>query len=225
VISLKYEILHRPSFSLLEVELSSGEAVQAEAGAMVHMSPNVRIETKAKGGVLGAFKRSMLGGESFFINTFRAEGGQGSVGLAPAYPGDIEAFELNGTLYAQSGAFLASSEGISIDTKWGGAKSFFGREGLFLLKMMGSGPVFLSSFGAIYKKELHDESFIIDTGNMVAFTEGLNFNIRRVGGLKSTLFSGEGLVAEFYGTGTLYIQTRSMDSFLGWIIPHLPKKG
>jgi len=221
---LEYEILHRPSFSLLEVKLSGGEAIQAEAGAMVHMSPNVRIETKAKGGVLGAFKRSMLGGESFFINTFRAEGGSGLVGLAPAYPGDIEAFEMNGTLYAQSGAFLASSEGISIDTKWGGAKSFFGREGLFLLKMTGSGPVFLSSFGAIYKKELHDESFIIDTGNMVAFTEGLNFNIRRVGGLKSTLFSGEGLVAEFHGTGTLYIQTRSMDSFLGWIIPHLPNK-
>jgi uncharacterized protein (TIGR00266 family) len=225
VISLKYEILHRPSFSLLEVELSSGEAVQAEAGAMVHMSPSVKIETKAKGGVLGAFKRSMLGGESFFINTFRAEGGSGSIGLAPAYPGDIEAFELNGILYAQSGAFLASSEGINIDTKWGGANSFFGREGLFLLKMTGSGLVFLSSFGAIYKKELHDESFIIDTGHMVAFSEGLDFNIRRVGGLKSTLFSGEGLVAEFHGTGTLYIQTRSMDSFLGWITPHLPKKG
>jgi uncharacterized protein (TIGR00266 family) len=222
---MKYEIFHRPSFSLLEVELQAGEAVQAEAGAMVHMSPTVKLETKAKGGVFGALKRSMLGGESFFVNTFRAEGTSGTVGLAPSYPGDIEAFELDGTLYAQSGAFLASTEGISIDTKWGGAKTFFGREGLFLLKMSGRGTVFLSSFGAIYKKELHDERFIIDTGHMVAFSEGLDFNIRRVGGLKSTLFSGEGLVAEFHGTGTLYIQTRSMDSFLGWITPHLPKKG
>ncbi len=59
---------------------------------------------------------------------------------------------------------------------------------------------------------------------MVAFSEGLDFNVKRVGGLKSTLFSGEGLVAEFYGTGTLYIQTRSMDSFLSWLIPHLPKR-
>jgi uncharacterized protein (TIGR00266 family) len=222
---MRYEIVQRPSFSLLEVELEEGEEVQAEAGAMVHMSPTIRIETRTKGGVFGALKRSMLGGESFFINTFRAEGGPGNIGLAPAYPGDIEAFELNGTLYAQSGAFLASYGDVDIDTKWGGAKTFFGREGLFLLKMTGAGTVFLSSFGAIYKKELHNEHFIIDTGHMVAFSEGLDFSVRRVGGLKSTLFSGEGLVAEFYGTGTLYIQTRSMDSFLGWLTPHLPKKG
>ncbi|ASJ05927.1 TIGR00266 family protein [Thermococcus pacificus] len=221
---MRYSIEHRPSFSLVEIELDSGEAVQAEAGAMVHMSPNIRMETKAKGGVFGALKRSMLGGESFFINTFRAEGGPGTVGFAPSYPGDIEAFELDGTLYAQSGAFLASTEGIDIDTKWGGARTFFGREGLFLLKMSGKGTVFLSSFGAIYKKELRNERFVIDTGHMVAFTEGLDFNVRRVGGLKSTLFSGEGLVAEFYGTGTLYIQTRSLDSFLSWIIPHLPER-
>lgn len=158
------------------------------------------------------------------MNTFRAEDGPGSIGLAPAYMGDIEAFELDGTLYAQSGAFLASYGDIDIDTKWGGAKTFFGREGLFLLKMSGRGIVFLSSFGAIYKKELHNERFIIDTGHMVAFSEGLDFNVKRVGGLKSTLFSGEGLVAEFYGTGTLYIQTRSMDSFLSWLVPHLPKR-
>ena len=83
--------------------------------------------------------------------------------------------------------------------------------------------MFLSSFGGIYKKELRNEEFIIDTGHLVAFTEGLDFKIRRVGGLKSTIFGGEGLVAEFYGTGTLYIQTRSIDSFLSWLIPFLPK--
>ncbi|ASI98881.1 TIGR00266 family protein [Thermococcus celer] len=221
---MRYQILNRPSFSLVEVELEDGEAVQAEAGAMVHMSPNIAIETKAKGGIFGALKRSVLAGESFFINKFRAEGGRGVIGFAPPYMGDIEAFELNGTLYAQSGAFLASSENVDINTKWGGARSFFGREGLFLLKMTGSGTVFLSSFGGIYRKELRNERFIVDTGHMVAFSEGLNFKVKRVGGLKSTLFSGEGLVAEFYGTGTLYIQTRSMDDFVGWLVPYLPKK-
>ena len=221
---MRYEILHRPSFSLLNVELEGGEAVQAETGAMVHMSPNIKIETKMKGGLLGALKRSVLGGESLFINTFRAEGGRGEVGLAPSYPGDIEAFELDGTLYAQSGAFLASSEDVDINTKWGGAKTFFGREGLFLLKLTGRGTVFLSSFGAIYKRELYDERFVIDTGHMVAFSEGLDFKVKRVGGLKSTFLSGEGLVAEFRGTGTLYIQTRSVDSFVGWLMPFLPTK-
>lgn len=216
-----YEIIQRPSFSLVEVELEDGEAIKAEPGAMVHMSPNIEVETKT-GGVFKALKRSMLGGESIFVNTFRARGGKGSIGLAPPYMGDIEALELKGTLYAQSGAFLASSENIDIDTKFGGAKTFFSREGIFLLKLSGEGTVFISSFGGIYKKELRNERFIIDTGHLVAFTEGLDFKIKRVGGLKSTLLSGEGLVAEFHGTGTLYIQTRSIDSFVGWLIPFLP---
>jgi len=216
-----YEIIQRPSFSLVEVELEDGEAIKAEPGAMVHMSPNIEVETKT-GGVFKALKRSMLGGESIFVNTFRARGGKGSIGLAPPYMGDIEALELKGTLYAQSGAFLASSENIDIDTKFGGAKTFFSREGIFLLKLRGEGTVFISSFGGIYKKELRNERFIIDTGHLVAFTEGLDFKIKRVGGLKSTLLSGEGLVAEFHGTGTLYIQTRSIDSFVGWLIPFLP---
>jgi len=207
---------------LVEVELEEGEAIKAEPGAMVHMSPTIKIETKT-GGIFKALKRSMLGGESIFINTFRAEEGKGNIGLAPAYMGDIEPLEIRGTLYTQSGAFLASSETIEIDTKFGGAKTFFSREGLFLLKLSGDGTVFLSSFGGIYKKELRNERFIIDTGHLVAFTEGLDFRVKRVGGLKSTIFGGEGLVAEFYGSGTLYIQTRSIDSFLDWLIPFLPK--
>jgi len=220
---LRYEILHRPSFSLLNIELEEGEAVQAETGAMVYMGPNISVETRMKGGFFGALKRSVLGGESLFINTFRARK-RDVVGFAPPYPGDIEAFQLDGTLYAQSGAYLASFGEIEIDTKWGGAKTFFGREGLFLLKMKGQGTVFLSSFGAIYRKELRNERFVVDTGYMVAFSEGLDFRIKRVGDLKSTLLSGEGLVAEFYGTGTLYIQTRSSDSFTGWLMRYLPLK-
>ncbi len=219
---MRYEIIQRPSFSLVEVELEEGEAIKAEPGAMVHMSPTIKIETKT-GGIFKALKRSMLGGESIFINTFRAEEGKGNIGLAPAYMGDIAALEIRETLYTQSGAFLASSETIEIDTKFGGAKTFFSREGLFLLKLSGDGTVFLSSFGGIYKKELRNERFIIDTGHLVAFTEGLDFRVKRVGGLKSTIFGGEGLVAEFYGSGTLYIQTRSIDSFLDWLIPFLPK--
>ncbi|RLF90147.1 TIGR00266 family protein, partial [Thermococci archaeon] len=82
---------------------------------------------------------------------------------------------------------------------------------------------FLSSYGAIQKISLNGESLIVDTGHMVAFTEGIDFTIKRVGSLKSTLFSGEGLVFEFRGTGDVYIQTRSLDGFLSWLLPHLPK--
>ncbi|ASJ15905.1 TIGR00266 family protein [Thermococcus chitonophagus] len=217
---MEYKIEHRPSFSLLEIQLGPGEAVQAEAGAMVYMDPTVSLETKARGGIFGALKRSILGGESFFVNVFR---GPGKVGFAPGYPGDIIGLEIDGKLYAQSGAFIAASENIDIDVKFGGATTFIGREGVFLLEMRGRGMVFLSSYGAIQKISLNGESLIVDTGHMVAFTEGIDFTIKRVGGLKSTLFSGEGLVFEFRGTGDVYIQTRSLDGFLSWILPYLPK--
>ncbi len=222
---MQYEILYKPAYTLLEVKMEAGERIEAESGAMVYMSPGIDIVTKTKGGVLGALTRGILGGESFFTNTFSARS-KGVVGLAPPYQGDIAHHSLRGeTLYIQNGSYMASSPELSLDTKWGGAKSFFSREGFFLLKMSGTGDAFISSFGAIHEVKLKNESFTIDTGHMVAFTEGLDYSVKKVGGLKSTLFSGEGLVAEFRGTGTLYLQTRSMNSFMSWLVPFLPKTG
>ncbi len=222
---MQFDILYKPAYTLLEVKLEAGESIEAESGAMVYMSPGIEIATKTKGGVFGALKRGILGGESIFTNTFSAKS-KGVVGLAPPYQGDISHHRLNGDiLYIQSGSYMASSPELSLDTKWGGAKSFFSSEGFFLLKMTGAGDAFISSFGAIHEVKLKGESFIIDTGHMVAFTEGMDYSVKRVGGLKSTIFSGEGLVAEFKGTGTLYLQTRSMNSFMGWLVPFLPKTG
>jgi len=224
-LKLDFEVLYGPAYTLLEVSLGGGEGVEAEAGAMVYMSKGVGVKTAAKGGVLGALSRRLLGGESFFLNTFIAGPDGGKVGLAPPYQGDIAHHRLeDGSLFVQSGSYLASSPGLRVDTKWGGARSFFSREGLFLLKISGRGDAFISSFGAIHRVELQGECITIDTGHMVAFTEGLDYQVERVGGIKSTLLSGEGLVARFSGTGVLYIQTRSVDSFLGWLLPFLPQQ-
>jgi uncharacterized protein (TIGR00266 family) len=222
---MEHEILYKPSYALLKVKLPAGEQISAEAGAMVSMSSSVEIETSMRGGLLGSLKRSVLGGESFFVNTFKA-GEEGEVTFAPSLPGDIQAVELNNqTVYAQSGAYIASSPGIEVDTKWGGAKTFFSREGWFLLKMSGTGTLFLSSYGAIHEINLEkDQKYIVDTGHMVSFDEGVGYDVKRVGGLKSTLFSGEGLVCELTGPGKITIQSRSADAFLAWLIPHLPKK-
>ena len=218
---MEYRILSRPSYSLLELQLENEEVI-AETGAMVYMK-NVELKTETKGGLLGGLKRSLLGGESFFINRFYSKG-KGLLGLAPPYSGDIVHIPISGRLYAQSGAFLASEPEIDIDTKWGGAKTFFSGEGLFLLKLEGNGNVFLSSFGGIEKVELKDESLIVDTGHIVAFDTGLNFKVKRVGGLKSTIFSGEGLVAEFNGSGNVWIQTRSVSSYVGWLSSLMPTR-
>ncbi len=219
-ISIKYQ----PSYSLAIISLGSGESIQAESGAMVSMSPNVAVETGMKGGMLGAVARKVLGGESLFANTFTAEGAPGELTLAPSLPGDLSTVTMNReTMYIQSGSFLASDPTVDLDLKWGGARTFFGSEGLFLLKASGSGPLLLSSYGAIHRVEVTPQTpYICDTGHIVAFTEGLSFDVRKVGGWKSTLLSGEGLVCHFQGSGTLYLQTRSTQAFLAWLLPRLP---
>jgi uncharacterized protein (TIGR00266 family) len=129
-----------------------------------------------------------------------------------------------GTVYIQSGSFLASSPQIELDAKWGGARTFFASEGLFLLRATGSGDVLVSSYGAIHRVEIApDRPYVVDTGHVVAFSQGVEFNVRRVGGWKSTMLSGEGLVCEFRGSGHLLMQTRSTQAFLSWLIPRLPK--
>jgi uncharacterized protein (TIGR00266 family) len=222
---MEYDVLYRPAFSLLKIDLKKGETISAEAGAMVSMSNSIEIETKMKGGLVGSLKRKVLGGESFFVNTFRASE-DGELTLASSLPGDIFPTELNNqTFYAQSSAYIASSPDIVVDTKWGGAKTFIGREGLFLLKMSGTGNVFLSSYGAVHEIVLGpDQKYIVDTGHMVAFDEGMEYNVKRVGGIKSTFFGGEGLVFEFTGPGKIITQSRSEDAFLTWLIPKIPRK-
>jgi len=221
---LNFEILYGPSYSLARVGLEAGEEMLAESGAMVSMSSGIEMETSVKGGLLSGLKRSVLGGESFFVNTFRATA-PGEVTFAPPLPGDIRGLELHGgTVFVQSTSYLASSPGITIDTKWSGAKGFFSKEGLFLLKASGHGILLLSSYGAIHEVQLAaGQMYTLDNGHMVAFDESVGYKVHAIGGVKSTLFSGEGLVCTYTGPGRLLMQTRSEDSFLAWLIPHLPK--
>jgi uncharacterized protein (TIGR00266 family) len=222
---MQTEILYRPAYSLTRLQLEPNEEVRVEGGSMVSMSADVTLETKAEGGLLKSLARSVLGGESFFINTYRAGPRGGDVAVAPSLPGDMEALRLNGeTLLVQSGSFVACEKSITIDTAWGGAKTFFASEGLIMLRASGTGLLLLSSYGAIHTLELAaGEKYVVDTGHLVAFSANLGFQVRRVGGLKSTLFSGEGLVVDLTGPGRVLMQSRSTDAFLSWLIPKLPK--
>lgn len=219
---MEYEITHQPSDAILTVTLAPGERIVAEAGALVSHTAGVEIETGARGGVFGSLKR-MLGGESFFVNTFVSRDREAEVALAPPLPGDIVQRDLTGeTVYVTSGSYLAAGEGVEVDTKFGGSRTFLGGEGLFLLRVSGHGPLFLASYGAIEAVEVREgEPFTVDTGHVVAF-EDVAFDVRRVGGLKSTLFSGEGLVCEFTGSGTVWVQTRSLDALAAWVRSQVP---
>ncbi|GAP15025.1 TIGR00266 family protein [Longilinea arvoryzae] len=223
---MQIEILYRPSYSVARVSLDSNETIRTESGAMVGMSAGVSIETKMQGGLLKSLARSVLGGESFFINTFHAGPTGGELLLAPSLPGDVFTLELqNEAFLVQSGSFLASSEGIETDTKWSGARTFFGGEGLIMLRCSGKGTLALSSFGAIHEMELAaGQTYTVDTGHLVAFTEQIGFRVRAIGGVKSTLFGGEGLVVDLTGPGRVLLQTRSQGAFLDWLLPKIPKQ-
>lgn len=223
---MQVEVLYRPSYSVAEVSLQANEAITAESGAMVSMTAGIEVDTQMRGGVLKSLTRSLLGGESFFINTFRAGGAGGELMLAPALPGDVQPVEVDsGALLVQSGSFLAAAETVEVDADWGGAKTFFASEGLFMLRCGGSGSLVLASYGAMHERELaQGEPFTVDTGHLVAFTQNLDFKVRRVGGLKSSLLSGEGLVVDLTGPGRVILQTRSEDAFLSWLIPKLPRE-
>lgn len=220
------DIQYQPSYSLALVTLDAGESIQAESGAMVGMSAGLELKTEASGGFFKSLGRSLFGGESFFMNTFTAtEQGQ-TIALAPPLPGDIAVIEMQGEpLLVQSGSYLASSEGVTIDTKWTGAKTFFGSEGLIMLRASGTGTLIISSYGAIRPIDLvAGQQYIVDTGHLVTFDEQITYKVKKVAGWTSTLFSGEGLVAEMTGPGRLTLQSRSQDAFLSWLIPKIPKQ-
>ncbi len=222
---MQTEILYRPSYSLAKVTLSPSEKIRTEAGAMVSMSADLSVETQARGGLLSSLARTVLGGESFFLNTYTASAQGGEITLAPVLPGDIMVVPMSGgTMLVQSGSFLAGADTITMDTKWGGAKTFFSGEGLFMLRISGTGQLILSSYGAIHELKLErGQKYIVDTTHLVAFDEGISYQVKTIGGIKSTLFSGEGLVVELTGPGTVLLQTRSERAFLSWLIPKLPK--
>lgn len=221
---MRTEISFSPAFAMATIHLDPGEAVKAEAGAMMAMSTGVEIQTSTQGGVLKGLKRSVLGGESFFMNTFRATGPDAHVVVAPSLPGDVVHWELAGqTVYLQSGSYLASAESIDIDTKWGGAKTFFSNEGLFMLKCSGTGQMVVSSYGAIQSMDLAvGQTYVVDSGHMVGWGEGVQYQVRKAGNWKSTILGGEGFVVELTGPGRIYLQTRSEASFLDWLLPKLP---
>ena len=223
---MQIQIDDRPAYAIAKVALDAGEEIVAEGGAMVAMTEGFELETKARGGFLKSIARSTFGGESFFMNTFKAPGSGGTVRLAPALPGDMRVIELkDDRVMVQSGGFIASSPSLEVETKWGGANTFFASEGLIMLRVSGNGSLIIAAYGAIEEIELGPgEKFTVDTGHLVTFTQDIGFDVRKVGGWKSTMFSGEGLVVDLTGPGKLTLQTRSQDAFLGWLIPRLPSQ-
>lgn len=226
--ALRYQVVGGNAFAAARIELAPGQAVKAEAGAMVSMSASIDLQSQLQGGVMGALKR-MVTRESIFVSTFTAVGAPGEVILAPPVPGDLVAIELSGrSLLVQSSSWLASEPTVSVDSEFAGFRGLFAGEGLFFIRLSGAGLALLSSFGAIVRRPLPAGGrYLVDTGHVVAFDARIPYQVRKASrrGWVRSLLSGEALVVEFTGPGDVWLQTRNLRSLAGALFPLFPSQG
>lgn len=221
---MEYEIKHRPSYALLEVRLNPEETIRGEAGAMTYMTPNIEVNTRMReegfSGFLGSLGLKLIGAQSFFVNDYTAKNRQGTIGLVSAPLGDMTQIGIQPSrgYIVQKSSYVASTPQIDLDIKWQGfTRGLFG-QGLFMLKAQGQGDLFINTFGAIEKKTLSaGEELIVDNFHLVAFSETCPYEVRKFGGLKSTLLGGEGLVVHIRGPGEIYMQTKNPGEFTEWL--------
>ncbi len=207
---MKTEIIERKGYDYVRAFIEPEEEIYAQPGSLMYMNGDVRIETKSFGGIFKGIKRSLFGGETFFINRFIAIS-NAELWFSPSYPGEILEIPLNGEeLFVRDGAYLLNTGNIEIDTKFFGLKGIFSRGGLFWLKLRGYGSAYLNVYGAIEEIKLDGGSVLVDNYNLVAFDSSLDVKLRKIGGLKTFFFGGEGFLFEISGNGRVYLQTRSL---------------
>ena len=226
---MQYEILYPEAFPVVKCQLERGEKIKAESDAMITMSATVDVEGKMDGGILSGLARKFLAGESFFFQELIASRGPGEVLLGHPLPGGILDVELDGSygLVVQKDGYLASTQGIQVDTKMQNlSKGLFSGEGFFVLNVTGRGTVFVSSYGVIHPVNLGaGEEVIIDNGHLVAWPDYMQYSIEKASsGWISSVTSGECLVCRFRGPGVVLIQTRNPSGFEAWIRSMIPKK-
>ena len=217
---MEYTIEARPTYTYLELTLSPGESVVAEAGSMAWMSPGLSIHTSTRGGIMAGLTRTALTGEGFFQNTYEARNESGFLGLTPAQPGDIVAYQMTGReLLLEKGAYLASHPDVKLSSNFQGLKGLF-NEGMFVLRATGNGLLFFNAYGDIEKIEL-DGEYIVDNGLAVAWDANLNYRITRARSLGSFMFSDR-LLMRFSGRGNLWVQSRRPHGLAAWAHPFRP---
>ena len=226
---------------IVEVELDPGETVIAEAGAMNYMDDGISFEAKMGDGskpdtglfgkLMDAGKRALTG-ESIFMTHF-TNGGRGKkrVAFAAPYPGKIlpiDMTKVGGEILCQKDAFLCAALGTEVTIAFNKrlGTGFFGGEGFILQRLTGDGMAFVHAGGTIVKKTLKNERILVDTGCLVAFTRGVNYDIQQAGNLKSMFFGGEGLfLATLSGTGVVLLQSLPFSRMADRILQHAPSAG
>jgi len=224
---MEYKVIHDPAFSVLVFSLDKGEKIVAEKGAMMYMSDTLEVTTKGrKGGKMRGVQTSILGRESYFVNTFTAKDGDGEVGFVGPSFGDIQAIDLSlGSMILQKGSYLANTDQVLLDTKWQGLKGYLSERNLVMLHASGKGTIWVNAFGGIVKKVLgKGENLKVDTGYLVGWDDTMEYTIERIGNMKSTILSGEGIITKVTGPGRVFMQTRRYANLIRSIRSNLGKR-
>lgn len=214
------ELDGNPDFGEARVQLESGERFRAASGAMNWMRGPLQLKARLLGGISTSLARRVLGGTSLFITEFSADGSS-QLALSHSMAGTLVQIPVTeeGMLLA-GGAFTACTPGVRLKTRFGGLKAFFSGKGAFFIEAAGAGDVLFGAYGAVVEKEL-DGELVVDNGHVLAWEHTLDWSLGTAGGLKSTLFSGEGLVMRFSGRGRIWLQSRHLSGTAGWITPYL----
>ncbi len=219
---MHYEIRYKPAFATLFLTLKPGERIYAEAGAMASMAGHLAMKTQFFGGLVPGLLKAFLGGESLFINLFSNPTGEPKeLVLTQSSVGDITTINLSGNeLCLQPGAYIAHTPGVNVSLQWAGLASWFSGEGLFKLKLSGTGMVFFGAYGGLSEVMVKDE-FTVDTGHLVAYEPGIKMSVALSGGLVGSVTSGEGFINKLQGRGKIYLQSRSVDGLARFLRPRL----
>ena len=226
----------------VEIELDAQEAVIAESGSFMMMDDGIKMDTifgdgslKDKGflgKILGAGKR-ILTGESLFMTAFYNDlTGKRNVSFASPYPGKIvpiDLTEFGGKFICQKDAFLCAAKGVSVGIEFSKklGRGLFGGEGFIMQKLEGDGMAFVHAGGTMAEKTLQPgETLRVDTGCIVGFTQDVDYDIEYVGGIKNSIFGGEGLFfAKLQGPGKVYVQSLPFSRLANRIIASAPRTG
>ncbi|MBN1618724.1 TIGR00266 family protein [Candidatus Dojkabacteria bacterium] len=218
---MKFQIIG-DDMQAIVMNLEKGERVTAESGAMMYMKGDITIDAELRGGILGGLKRALVK-ESLFMVNYDAKSDNAEVAFAPSYPGHIRKFSLNGnSMICQKNAYVCSVGNIETDIEFTKKLGFgfFGGEGFILQKIKGEGEVFIHAGGNFVEKELVEDEYIdVDTGCIVAMDDTVDYDIKSIGNIKTSLFAGEGLfVAHLKGPGKVLIQTLPFSRMAGKIL-------
>ncbi len=223
---MRYEIMGTP-LPVVTCYLAAGETMITERGAMCWMTPNMKMETSANGGIGKAFGR-MLSGDSFFQNRYTAMGGEGMISFASSFPGSIIPFTItpDRPIVVQKAGFLASEQSVELSLFFQqrlGA-GFFGGEGFIMQRLSGNGIAFVEIDGHCVEYTLGPgQSMVIDTGYLAAMDASCSVEIKSVGGLKNMIFGGEGIFNTIVtGPGRIYLQTMPIPAVATALKPFFP---